>query len=139
MLPIVKKWVIVKFITIFLIFIPIPLILSGVYIYKNEVNTLITNNTNKNLQLTEQIAKKIDDNILRYILTVSSITNENSTYNGPQSIIDRVNILRTLTNEADRLALRQQIDSDLNYLFNYTTDLTGITFVYKDNQYLFLQ
>lgn len=135
MVRLIKKWVIVKFITIFLVFIPIPLILSGVYIYKNEVNTLITNNTNKNLQLTEQIAKKIDDNILRYILTVSSITNENSTYNGPQSIIDRVNILRTLTNEADRLALRQQIDSDLNYLFNYTTDLTGITFVYKDNQY----
>ncbi|WP_181873740.1 sensor histidine kinase [Paenibacillus prosopidis] len=130
-----KKWVIVRFVTIFLIFIPIPLILSGVYIYRNEVNMLITNNTNKNLQLTEQIAKKIDDNILRHILTASSITNENSTYNGPQSIIDRVNILRTLTNEADRLALRQQIDSDLNYLFNYTIDLTGITFVYKDNQY----
>ncbi len=135
MVRLMKKWVIVKFVTIFLIFIPIPLILSGVYIYRNEVNTLITNNTNKNLQLTEQIAKKIDDNILRHILTASSITNENSTYNGPKSIIDRVNILRTLTNEADRLALRQQIDSDLNYLFNYTIDLTGITFVYKDNQY----
>ena len=134
MIRLMKKWVIVKFVTIFLIFIPIPLLFSGIYIYKNEVNTLITNNTNKNLQLTEQIAKKIDDNILRYILTASGITNESSTYEGPKSLIDRVNLLRTLTNEADRLALHQQIERDLNYLFNYTNDLTGITFVYKDNQ-----
>ena len=134
MLPIVKKWVIVKFVTIFLVFIPIPLILAGIYMYKNQVTTLVTNNTNKNLQLTEQIAKKIDDNILRYILTASSITNENSTYTGPQSIIERVNSLRIMPNETDQLALRQQIDHDLNQYFNYTTDLTGITFVYKDNQ-----
>ena len=67
MLKIIRRRVLVKFIVIFLLFIPAPLILAGEMLYSTFVDTLISNNTNKNLQLTELIAKKIDENVLRYM------------------------------------------------------------------------
>lgn len=124
-----------KFIVIFSLFIPAPLILAGEMLYLTFVDTLISNNTNKNLQLTELIAKKIDENVLRYIYSASSIISENNTMNASPSIIGNINKWRAATDDYQKLMLSLQINSQLSYFFNYTTDLTGITFIFKDNGY----
>lgn len=135
MLKLMKRKVLVKLIVIFLLFIPVPLVLAGVMLYKNFVDIMVNNNTNKNLQLTEQIAKKIDENILRYVFTASSLISENNPLDSSPGIIESVNKWSLTTDEAKKLDLTNQINSKLSYFFNYTTDLTGITFIFKNNEY----
>lgn len=135
MLKLIKRKVLVKFIVIFLLFIPAPLILAGRMIYLTFVDTLISDITNKNLQLTELIAKKIDDNVLRYIYSASSIISENNTMGTSPGVIENINKWRAATDDYQKLMLSSQINSQLSYFFNYTTDLTGITFIFKDNEY----
>ena len=135
MLKIIRRRVLVKFIVIFLLFIPAPLILAGEMLYSTFVDTLISNNTNKNLQLTELIAKKIDENVLRYMYSASSIISENNILEISPGIIDNINKWRAATGDYEKLQLSRQINSQLSSLFNYTTDLTGISFIFKDNEY----
>ena len=135
MLKIIRRKVLVKFIVIFLLFIPVPLILAGGMLYSTFVDTLISNNTNKNLQLTELIAKKIDENVLRYIYSASSIISENNVMETSPGIIENINKWRAATNDYQKLLLSSQINSQLSSIFNYTTDLTGISFIFKDNEY----
>ncbi len=135
MLKIIRRRVLVKFIVIFLLFIPAPLILAGEMLYSTFVDTLISNNTNKNLQLTELIANKIDENVLRYMYSASSIISENNILDISPGIIDNINKWRAATGDYQKMQLSRQINSQLSSLFNYTTDLTGISFIFKDNEY----
>lgn len=135
MFKLIKRRVLVKLIVIFLLFIPAPLVLAGDMLYKNFVDILISNDTNKNLQLTEQIAKKIDENILRYVFSASSLISENNPLNTSPGIIESVNKWNLTTDDSQKLDLTNQINSKLSYFFNYTTDLTGVTFIFKNNEY----
>jgi two-component system sensor histidine kinase YesM len=125
-----QKSVISKMILLFLVLIPIPLLIAGVALSKSFLNLLVENNQRKNLQLTEEIAKKIDDNNLQFIFSVSSIMNDND-------IIPSVVKWNTSTNRFSKFELSRQIDKKLSYYFNYTTDLIGVYFIFRDNSYYF--
>lgn len=122
----IRKSIVIKLILIFIIFIPLPITFAGLILSNTFSNILIEDNQKKNLQLTEQIAKKIDDNTLKFILSVASIMNDND-------IIPSVNQWNTLSNEEKRFELSTEIDKKLNYYFNYTTDINGIYFIFKNN------
>ncbi len=121
-----RKSVVIKLIIIFIIFIPLPFAIAGLILSNSFSNILIENNQKKNLQLTEQIARKINDNTLKFILSVASIMNDND-------IIPSVNQWNVLTDEGKRFDLSNEIDKKLNYYFNYTTDINGIYFIFKNN------
>lgn len=125
-----QKSVISKMILLFLVLIPIPLLVAGIILSKSFLNLLIENNQRKNLQLTEEIAKKIDDNNLRFIFSVSSIMNDND-------IIPSVAKWNISTDPLSKFELSQQIDRKLYYYFNYTTDLIGVYFIFRNNGYYF--
>lgn len=125
-----QKSVISKMILLFLVLIPIPLLIAGILLSKSFLNLLIENNQRKNLQLTEEIAKKIDDNNLQFIFSVSSIMNDND-------IIPSVAKWNIATNQFLKFELSGQIDRKLNYYFNYTTNLIGVYFIFRNNDYYF--
>jgi two-component system sensor histidine kinase YesM len=103
-----------------------PVVIAGLILSQAFSNILIDNNQKKNLQLTEQIAKKIDDNTLKFILSVASIMNDND-------IIPSVNKWDTISNEENKFELSNEINTKLQYYFNYTTDINGIYFIFKNN------
>ncbi len=121
-----RKSIIIKLILIFVIFIPLPIAIAGLILSNSFSNILIENNQKKNLQLTEQIAKKIDDNTLKFILSVSSIMNDND-------IIPSINHWNTLADDGEKYELSNEIDKKLNYYFNYTTDINGAYFIFKNS------
>lgn len=122
-----RKSIITKLILIFIIFIPLPIAIAGLILSNSFSNILIENNQKKNLQLTEQIAKKIDDNTLKFILSVASIMNDND-------ILPSINQWNTLDDEQKKFELSSEIDAKLNYYFNYTTDINGVYFIFKNNE-----
>jgi two-component system sensor histidine kinase YesM len=89
---------------------------------------LIENDQKKNLQLTEQIAKKINEDTLRFVFSVSKVINDDD-------IIPSLNQWELAQGRLIKFNLAGQIDKKLSYYFNYSTDLTGIYFIYKNNNY----
>lgn len=115
-----------KLVVIIILFIPIPVIVAGFALSRTFSNILIENDQKKNLQLTEQIAKKINEDTLRFVLSVSKVMNDDD-------IIPSLNQLELTQGRLSKFNLSGQIDKKLSYYFNYTTDLNGIYFIYKNN------
>ena len=89
-------------------------------LYSTFVDTLISNNTNKNLQLTELIAKKIDENVLRYIYSASSIISENNAMKTSPGIIENINKWRAATNDSQKLHAIESNQQPTKLLFSIT-------------------
>ncbi|HBF36613.1 MAG TPA: hypothetical protein DDW50_04765 [Firmicutes bacterium] len=115
-----------KLVVIIVLFIPIPVIVAGIILSKTFSNMLMENDQKKNLQLTEQIAKKINEDTLRFVISVSKVMNDDD-------IIPSLNQWELTQGRLAKFNLTGQIDKKLSYYFNYTTDLTGIYFIFKNN------
>ncbi|HBE77175.1 MAG TPA: hypothetical protein DDW65_05265, partial [Firmicutes bacterium] len=123
-----QRSIIWKLVGIIILFIPIPVIVAGITLSKTFSNMLIENDQKKNLQLTEQIAKKINEDTIRFVLSVSKVMNDDD-------IIPSLNQWELAQGRLSKFNLTGQIDKKLSYYFNYTTDLTGIYFIFKNNHY----
>jgi len=91
---------------------------------------LINNNISKNLQITEQISHNINNTTKSFIHTAASIINDTS-------IMMDVSELKSIDNLQVRLTTQKQVELKLENYFNYTTDLIGIVFIYKEGDYFY--
>lgn len=119
-----------KFLLIFCAFILIPVIICGYMLIQRFETILIENNIGKNLQITEQISHNINNTTKSFIHTAASIIND-------IDVISDVSNLNSMDNPQLRLNTQKQIELKLENYFNYTTDLIGIVFVYKNGGYFY--
>lgn len=125
-----RKSILAKFMTIFAVFILIPVVLAGRILSKRFISIFMENNIRKNLQITEQIANNINTSTKLFIHTAASIINDDD-------IIPTINNIDRTKDIHQRYEYVQQVESKLQYYFNYTNDLVGIVFVFKHDGYYY--
>ncbi len=125
-----KSSLIFKYIIIFILFILIPVYVCSIVLIKEFENILIENNISKNLQITEQISYKISDAIKSYKHTAASIIHDTNL------LSDIINVKSNISRE-EKLKVQTNIEYKLQNYYNYTTDLIGVVFVYKQNGYYY--
>lgn len=120
-----KKSMSTKFIKSFFILIVIPIIIISIALNKFYKNVLLEHYSEK-MQLTmEQISIGIENELDRISLTAATISHDK-----------RINSLVTEWNREEdpllKFELSKEIDSKLNYLFNYTKDINSILFFMRN-------
>ncbi|WP_312370445.1 sensor histidine kinase [Lachnoclostridium sp.] len=122
--------ILIKYLTIYIIFILIPVIFGEKTLAGYMEDILVKDNIETTMHMTSQISNHINATTRPYVHTAGTIINDSD-------IMNKVSKMPHIKNTKDKLRLQQQLEEKLASYFNYTTDLIGVLFSYKDGGYYY--
>jgi Predicted signal transduction protein with a C-terminal ATPase domain len=115
-----------KYLRAFILIIVLPIFIVSFLLKTFIVNIILKNSSDRILEAMEQIGISIQNEIKRISLTASTISND-------KELISLVVSWKNTDNSNDKFYISNQIDSKLNYLFNYTNNVEAVMFFFKGN------
>jgi two-component system, sensor histidine kinase YesM len=123
-----NKSIAVKYFSVFIILIVIPIFLI-VFIMNNVfLSVLIKNASDKYKTTLEQTVNVIEQEISRMSLITSTIANN-------AKIIDQVSKYYSSQNQNEKFAISKEIDTNLDFVFNYSNRIDSVIFFYNNYNY----
>jgi two-component system, sensor histidine kinase YesM len=119
-----RKGIASRYLKGFVFIIVIPVLIIYIILNNVFIGTLRKNASNQILQAMEQIAFGLANEGKRDSLLAATIANDDE-------IIDLATRWNRETESNSKFYLSKQIDSKLNYLFNYTYDVDSVLFFFK--------
>jgi two-component system sensor histidine kinase YesM len=93
-------------------------------------NILMNDYVETTMHMTSQISNLISSTTRPYVHTAGTIINDSF-------IINNVSRMTHIKNPTEKLRIQQELEEKLESYFNYTTDLIGVVFSYKDGGYFY--
>lgn len=126
----IKHSILIKYFTIYIIFILVPVVIGEKSLSGYVKKTLMNDYIETTMHMTSQISNLISSTTKPYVHTAGTIINDNF-------IISNVSKMTHIKNPKEKLYIQQEVEEKLASYFNYTTDLVGVVFSYKDGGYFY--
>jgi two-component system sensor histidine kinase YesM len=121
---ITRKSITYNYLKAFILLIVLPVMIINFAINQFFINTLQKNASGQILQAMEQIAIGLENEGKRASLLAATIAYDDE-------ILDLVTQWRRIQDPNLKFTYARQIDSKLNYLFNYTNDIESVVFFFR--------
>ena len=125
-----KKSMATKYIVAFIFIIVIPTFLIGVMLNKIFINILLKNTSEIYYQSLGRTVSNIEDEIRTMSLITSTISNNNE-------ILKLLSNYYQLNSNNEKFNYSKKIDSNLDFIFNYSNRIDSVIFFYKGGDYYY--
>jgi two-component system, sensor histidine kinase YesM len=129
-----KRSIAFNYLKAFILIIVLPILIIGLALNHFYINTLQKNASDRILQAMEQIAIGMANEGKRTALLTATIANDFERVQpvpmDTKPILDLVTHWNQVTDPNQKYIITRQIDSKLNYLFNYTNDIESVVFFF---------
>ena len=125
-----KKSMATKYIVAFIFIIVIPTFLIGVMLNKIFINILLKNTSEIYYQSLGRTVSNIEDEIRTMSLITSTISNNNE-------ILKLLSNYNQLNSDNEKFNYSKKIDSNLDFIFNYSNRIDSVIFFYKGGDYYY--
>lgn len=119
-----RKGILFEYCKAFLMILVVPIISLNLVFNNIYKKILLENSSNRIMQTIGQVSLSIQNDIKRISLAASTISNDDE-------MMDLVSQWNNTSDSNRKFNLYSQIDSKLNYLFNYTNEVNSIIFFFK--------
>jgi len=116
-----------KYLKVFILIIVLPIFIISIIVNNIYINILLKNSSDRILQSMEQISIGINNEVRNLILSEATVCEAHD-----YEILDLVTQWNRAPESDKQFEISKQIDTKLNYLFNYRNDIETIMFFIKD-------
>jgi Predicted signal transduction protein with a C-terminal ATPase domain len=125
-----RKSITYNYLKAFILLIVLPVMIISFVINKLYINTLQKNASDQIIKAMEQIAIGLENEGKRAALLAATIAYDDET-------LDLASQWQHSRDPNLKFTLTKQIDSKLNYLFNYTNDIESVVFFFRGGGYYY--
>lgn len=122
------------FMKAFTLLIMIPFLLFVILFYQIYSTSLINSSITQAVEPLNQLSSSVNRELKRAMMMISTINNANGQINNAngQMITETVTKWHQTDSADNKVDLARNIDSSLNYLFNYSNEIESVIFYMKD-------